>query len=129
MHAGLLTLGLPGDRGRLTAEQVRRAAEPSSKVADQRAAVLALEDTHNASGGRVWPLDELDEVVVTARELGLGVHLDGARLFNASTALGVSARGDRGPLRHGDALPLEGPRLPARRTARGLARADGARVA
>ncbi len=89
VHAGLLTRGLPGDRGRLTAEQVRRAAEPSSKVADQRAAVLALEDTHNASGGRVWPLDELDELIVTARELGLGVHLDGARLFNASTALGV----------------------------------------
>ncbi len=89
-HAGLVTLGLPGDRGRLSPEQVRRAAEPSSKVADQRAAILALEDTHNASGGRVWPLDELDEVVATARELGLAVHLDGARLLNASTALGTA---------------------------------------
>jgi threonine aldolase len=89
-HAGLATLGLDGDRGRLTAEQVRRAAEPSSKVADQRAAVLSLEDTHNASGGRVWPLAELEEVVSTARELGLAVHLDGARLLNASVALGVA---------------------------------------
>ena len=62
-HAGLMTLGLPGDRGRLTPEQVRAAAEPSAKVADQRAAVLALEDTHNSSGGRVWPLDELEDVV------------------------------------------------------------------
>jgi threonine aldolase len=88
-HAGLMTLGLPGDRGRLTPEQVRRAAEPSTKVADQRAAVLALEDTHNSSGGRVWPPDQLDEVVATARELGLGVHLDGARLMNASVPLGV----------------------------------------
>ena len=69
---------------------MRRAAEPSSKVADQRAAVLSLEDTHNASGGRVWPLDELEEVVATARELGLAVHLDGARLLNASVALGVT---------------------------------------
>jgi threonine aldolase len=88
-HAGLMTQGLPGDRGRLSPEQVRRAAEPSTKVADQRAVILALENTHNASGGRVWPLGELDEVVATARELGLAVHLDGARLLNASTALGV----------------------------------------
>jgi threonine aldolase len=88
-HAGLMTLGLAGDRGRISPEQVRRAAEPSSKAADQRAAVLSLEDTHNASGGRVWPLDGLDEVVATARELGLAVHLDGARLLNASVALGV----------------------------------------
>ena len=89
-HAGLMTLGLPGDRGRLSPEQIRRAAEPSSKGADQRAAVLSLEDTHNASGGRVWPLGDLDAAVATARELGLAVHLDGARLLNASVALGVA---------------------------------------
>ena len=88
-HAGLVTLGLPGDRGRLTPEQVRAAAEPSTKVADQRAAVLALEDTHNSSGGRLWPLGELEDVVTAAREVGLAVHLDGARLLNASVALGV----------------------------------------
>ncbi len=90
-HAGLVTLGLTGHAGRLTSEQVLRAAAPSAKVADQRAAVLSLEDTHNASGGRVWPPDELEEVVATGRELGLGVHLDGARLLNAATALGVPA--------------------------------------
>ena len=89
-HAGLMTAALPGDRGRLTPEQVRSAAEPSTKVADQRAAILALENTHNASGGRVWPLDELEDVVATAREVGLAVHLDGARLLNASTSLGVA---------------------------------------
>ena len=58
-----MTRGLPGDGGRLSVEQVRAAAAPSSKVADQRATVLSLEDTHNNAGGRVWPLDELDEVV------------------------------------------------------------------
>ena len=89
-HAGLMTLGLPGDHGRLSPEQIRRAAEPSSKRADQHAAVLSLEDTHNASGGRVWPLGDLDAAVATARELGLAVHLDGARLLNASVALGVA---------------------------------------
>jgi threonine aldolase len=89
-HAGLTTLALTGDRGRLTPEQVRSAAKPSSKVADQQAVLLSLEDTHNSSGGRVWPLDDLDGVVGTARELGLAVHLDGARLLNASVALGVA---------------------------------------
>jgi threonine aldolase len=89
-HAGLVMLGVPGDRGQLTSPQVRAAAEPSTKVADQRAAVLALEDTHNSSGGRVWPLGALEDVVETARELGLAVHLDGARLLNAAVALGVA---------------------------------------
>ena len=89
-HAGLVTMGLTGDRGRLRPEQVRRAAEPSTKVADQRAAVLSLENTHNASGGRVWPIGELEEVVSVAHELGLRAHLDGARLLNASAALGVA---------------------------------------
>ena len=89
-HAGLVTLGLTGDRGRLAPEQVRAAAEPSTKAADQRPAILALENTHNASGGRVWPLAALEEVVATARDAGLAVHLDGARLLNASTALGLA---------------------------------------
>jgi threonine aldolase len=53
--------------------------------------LLALENTHNSSGGAVWPLDELRETVAAARELGLAVHLDGARLANASVALGIPA--------------------------------------
>jgi threonine aldolase len=53
--------------------------------------LLALENTHNMSGGRVWPLDRLAGVVATARELGMATHLDGARLFNAAIASGVSA--------------------------------------
>jgi threonine aldolase len=88
-HGGLVTLGLRGERGRITSDQLRAAAEPSTKVADQRVAIVALEDTHNSSGGRVWPLDELDDVVSAARDLGLATHLDGARLLNASTALAV----------------------------------------
>ncbi len=89
-HAGLMTLGLPGSGGRISSEQVRRAAAPSTKAADQRVTVLSLEDTHNNAGGRVWPLAELEDVVATARELSLAVHLDGARLLNASTALEVA---------------------------------------
>ncbi len=88
-HAGLMSLGLSGANGRVTPEQIRAAAAPSTKIADQRASVLSLENTHNNAGGRVWPLDELAAVAATARELGLALHLDGARLLNAATALGV----------------------------------------
>jgi threonine aldolase len=89
VHAGLMTVGLPGHGGRITAEQVRAAVPPRAKTVDQAPALVSLEDTHNSSGGRVWPLDELDAVVVAARDAGLGVHLDGARLFNAAVAQGV----------------------------------------
>ena len=87
-HAGLVMRGLPGVAGKVTPEQVRQAATPSAKVADQRAAVLSLEDTHNNAGGRVWPLAELDAVVSAAHEVGLAAHLDGARLLNACAARG-----------------------------------------
>jgi threonine aldolase len=89
-HAGVVTVGLAGQAGRPSVEQVRTAAEPSTKVADQRVTLLSLEDTHNSSGGRCWPLDELGAVVETARELGLAVHLDGARLLNAAVAQAVA---------------------------------------
>jgi threonine aldolase len=88
-HAGLVTRGLAGTGGRLSSEQIRAAATPSTKAADQRVSVVSLENTHNNAGGRVWPLAELEDVVATARELGLAVHLDGARLLNASVALGA----------------------------------------
>jgi threonine aldolase len=91
MHSGLQTRGLPGYRGRLVREQVRAAAQVSDGFHIPRASVLALENTHNGAGGAVWPLDELRTVVETGRELGLAVHLDGARLAHAAVALGVPA--------------------------------------
>ena len=88
-HAGLVTMGLRGVAGCLAPEQIREAAAPSTKGADQRVTVLSLENTHNNAGGRVWPLVELENVVASAREVGLAVHLDGARLLNATVSLGV----------------------------------------
>jgi len=88
-HAGLQTRGLVGHRGRLSPEQIRATARVAQNFHTPLTSVVALENTHNQSGGSVWPLDELDAAVDTARELGLRVHLDGARLFNAAVALGV----------------------------------------
>jgi threonine aldolase len=54
--------------------------------------MIALENTHNMAGGTVTPLSVLEEIWAGAQERGLPVHLDGARIFNASVALGVGVR-------------------------------------
>jgi threonine aldolase len=54
--------------------------------------LICLENTHNMAGGTVTPLEVMEEVWAGAKERGLPVHLDGARVFNASVALGVGAR-------------------------------------
>jgi len=53
------------------------------------ARLLAIENTHNQSGGRVFPLEQAKEAAAVARDHGLKVHLDGARIFNAVVASGT----------------------------------------
>jgi threonine aldolase len=91
MHSGLQTRGLPGHRGRLLPEQLEGAVRPSDGFHQPRTSIVAIENTHNSAGGAVWPLEELEAVVQAARRLGVAVHLDGARLANASVATGVPA--------------------------------------
>jgi threonine aldolase len=55
-----------------------------------RTSLVVCENTHNRAGGRVFSLPRLEAVSEAARRRGLGVHLDGARLFNASVASGTS---------------------------------------
>src|SRR6266545_4070472 len=55
-----------------------------------RTSVLALENTHNFAGGAVVPRSVVDPLLALAKEKGLATHLDGARLWNAAAALGVS---------------------------------------
>ena len=74
--------------GLLTPELVRAAVRPASPLVP-RSSALAIENTHNAAGGRVLSPDAFDGVVQAARATGLGVHLDGARLWNAAAAAGV----------------------------------------
>jgi threonine aldolase len=89
-HAGLMIEALAGRHGRFGVEELAAVVEPSTKSADQRAAVVALENTHNSSGGRCWPLDEIEAITGLARERGLRTHLDGARLLNAAVATGTA---------------------------------------
>ncbi len=90
VHSGVVTRGLPGVAGRFTAEQVR-AAYRVPAIHSPRTRVLWVENTHNASGGRIWPLEDIGELHALALELDLGYHLDGARLFNAAVATGIAA--------------------------------------
>ncbi len=57
---------------------------------DSQAALVCLENTSNMAGGTLYPTAQVDEICDRAHEVGLKVHLDGARIFNAATALGES---------------------------------------
>ena len=87
MHSKLLD----GQRGQFTAEQVE-AAIPPRDVHFPQPSLVCLENTHNRGGGSVWPLEQIQSVAETARSHNLALHLDGARLWNASTASGISER-------------------------------------
>lgn len=80
-----------GHEGAVTPAEVRAALRPRVDWCPSTAAFV-VENTHNRAGGRVLPLDATRAAMGAAREAGLGVHLDGARLFNAATALGVAPR-------------------------------------
>jgi threonine aldolase len=89
--SGVQLRPLPGDGGVISPETVRAAIRPEN-VHFPRPRLLCLENTHNSAGGKVFPLDDFAAVAAEARELGLKVHLDGARLFNAQAATGIPAR-------------------------------------
>jgi threonine aldolase len=88
VHAGLMTRPLQARAGRFTPDQVRAAARKGSLGHVPTTRIVAVENTHNASGARVWPLGELQAMADTCRELELYLHVDGARLFNAAVASG-----------------------------------------
>lgn len=76
--------------GRPTPAAVRAAAGTrSGPYYVLRTTLLCLENTHNAAGGAITPPDEHAQLVAAARDVGLNVHLDGARLWNAAAALGL----------------------------------------
>lgn len=82
---------LPGKGGRIPLDLLRRAVQPAGAVKPQTA-LISLENTHNWENGAVLPLDYHKEVRALADETKLPIHLDGARIFNAATALRRSVR-------------------------------------
>jgi len=69
-----------------TAADVRAAYKGPGDVHNAPTRVVAIENTHNMSGGVCWDRGQLDEIIETAHALGMIAHLDGARLWNAAIA-------------------------------------------
>jgi threonine aldolase len=77
-----------GDRGVLTWDQIRTALSPKIYYR-QQTGLIALENSHNMAGGTVTSPDVYEEIWNGARDAGIPVHLDGARVFNAAAALNI----------------------------------------
>jgi threonine aldolase len=87
--SGLLINLLPSERGMLTAEQIRQNVRPRNLHCPETR-MVSLENTHNRHGGTVLPQDEVLKVREVCDEFELGFHLDGARIWNAHIAIGLS---------------------------------------
>ncbi|MGE4242128.1 threonine aldolase family protein [Ramlibacter sp.] len=90
--AGAMPRPVGGARGLFDVAAVRAAMRHAVRPDLPTTRLVALEQTANLGGGAVWPLAQLAAVTHFAREAGFATHLDGARLFNASTASGVAPR-------------------------------------
>jgi threonine aldolase len=84
IHSGLVMHGIPAEAGRPTPAQIHADEDLGA------GGIVVLENTHRSSGGRIWPLDEFGAAASAAHARGASVHLDGARLFNASVAAGIA---------------------------------------
>jgi threonine aldolase len=74
--------------GTLPVEEIEKELNPSKYYLPETG-LIALENTHNYQGGKVYPHYRIREVIDFADKVGLPVHLDGARIFNASVASGL----------------------------------------
>lgn len=80
-----------GNKGVITAEEVERCINPPQDHFP-RTAVITIENTHNGAGGTIFPLEELAHLYELARQRNLKLHVDGARIWNASVATGIALR-------------------------------------
>lgn len=80
-----------GTCGVLKAEQVEQSIRPAIYY-NPKTSLVCLENTHNKAGGTIYPLEEIQRIHDLARKKNLALHLDGARLWNASLATGISPK-------------------------------------
>src|ERR1043166_4383038 len=87
--AGCMPRVARGDDGILTWQQIESVIRPRLYY-DSQNALVCLENTHNMAGGTTYSVERINDICSHAHAAGLKVHLDGARVFNAAVALGVS---------------------------------------
>lgn len=85
---GLQLYPMDGPSGLLPLDKLPSAVRPPN-IHHPRTSLIAVENTHNRAGGKVYPIEELEAVYRFAKERGLRVHMDGARLANASVKTGI----------------------------------------
>lgn len=90
MLSGAQLHALDGQQGVITVEQIAAAYRYSEDHHYPETGLICLENTHNRAGGSVYPMAEIQRISQYAREKGLPLHLDGARLWNACIATGIS---------------------------------------
>jgi threonine aldolase len=88
---GVMCRCLNGDRGVFRVADVEGALRPADPHFPPTR-LVCVENTHNRGGGKIWPIEGIQEVSAAARQHGLRLHLDGARLWNASVATGIPER-------------------------------------
>jgi threonine aldolase len=92
--SGIQVRPIIGRNGIFSGDDLRRAVRTRHRFSPATlpppTKLVEIENTHNGGGGTIWPLETIRDVAETARGLGLALHLDGARLWNASVATGVS---------------------------------------
>jgi threonine aldolase len=90
VFSGITTRTWPAKNGLLVAKDALELARPNSGPYLVSTTAIAVENTHNFGGGTVQPLEEIKALRKGADELGLALHLDGARIWNAHVASGVA---------------------------------------
>ena len=90
VFSGITTRTWPAKNGLLVAEDALEIARPNSGPYLVSTTAIAVENTHNFGGGTVQPLDEIKALRKGADEIGVALHLDGARIWNAHVASGVA---------------------------------------
>ena len=91
VFSGCLVRAVAADRGILTWRHIEPVIYKRSAFRAETG-LIEIENTANLAGGSVIPLAVMEEIWANAKERGLRVHLDGARIFNAATALGVHVK-------------------------------------
>ena len=88
--SGIQMLRVEGENGIMNSEEIEYYVRPESAYYMPRTRVIAVENTHNMCGGIIQPIEKIKEIGKIAEKHNLYYHLDGARLWNASAATGIS---------------------------------------